>query len=96
MVVLIVSGLISSYEINDEFELDEVNSKIGNTDLPLFAIWGDSDAVLPFEEIENKILKIMPKLKLYIIKDAGHLPHMEKTNNFNDIFFSKILNKLEN
>ena len=49
-----------------------------------------------FKEIENKILKIMPKLKLYIIKDAWHLPHMEQTNNFNNIFFNKILNKQEN
>ena len=38
----------------------------------------------------------MPKLKLYIIQDAGHLPHMEQTNNFNNIFFNKILNKQEN
>ena len=45
---------------------------------------------------ENKILKIMPKLKLYTIKDSGHLPHMEQTNNFNYIFFSKILNKQDN
>ena len=87
-------AIISTAKNN--YLLDEVNSKIGNTDLPLFAIWGDSDAVLPFEEIENKILKIMPKLKLFIIQDAGHLPHMEQTNNFNDIFFSKILNKQEN
>ena len=76
----------------NNYLLDEVNSKIGNTDLPQFAIWGDSDSVFPFKKIENKILKIMPKLKLYIIKDSGHLPHMEQTNNFNDIFFGKILN----
>ena len=75
----------------NNYLLDEVNSKIGNTDLPLFAIWGDSDAVLPFEEIENKILKIMPKLKLFIIQDSGHLPQMEQTNTFNKIFFDKIL-----
>ena len=75
----------------NNYLLDEVNSKIGKTDLPVFAIWGDSDAVLPFEEIENKILKIMPKLKLFIIEDSGHLPHMEQTNSFNRIFFDKIL-----
>ena len=75
----------------NNYLLDEVNSKIGKTDLPVFAIWGDSDAVLPFEEIENKILKIMPKLKLFIIQDSGHLPHMEQTNTFNKIFFDKIL-----
>ena len=87
-------AIISTAKNN--YLLDEVNSKIGKTKLPVFAIWGDSDAVLPFEEIENKILKIMPKLKLYIIKDSGHLPHMEQTNNFNDIFFGKILNKQDN
>ena len=87
-------AIISTAKNN--YLLDEVNSKIGKTKIPVFAIWGDSDAVLPFDEIENKILKIMPKLKLYIIKDSGHLPHMEQTNNFNDMFFGKILNKQDN
>ncbi len=85
-------AIISTAKNN--YLLDEVNSKIGKTDLPVFAIWGDSDAVLPFEEIENKILKIMPKLKLFIIEDSGHLPHMEQTNTFNRIFFDKILKNL--
>ena len=84
-------AIISTAKNN--YLLDEVNSKIGKTNLPLFAIWGDSDSVLPFKEIENKILKIMPKLQLFIIKDSGHLPHMEQTKNFNNIFFDKILNK---
>ena len=34
----------------------------------------------------------MPKLKLFIIKDSGHLPHKEQTEQFNSVFFNKIFN----
>ena len=84
-------AIISTSKNN--YLLDEMNAEIGTSDLPLFAIWGDSDSVLPFKQIENKIFKIMPELNLFIIKDSGHLPHMEQTNNFNNIFFNKILNE---
>ena len=83
-------AIISTAKNN--YLLDEVNTKIGNSNLPLFAIWGDSDTVLPFNKIENKIFKIMPKLNLFIIKDSGHLPHIEQTNSFNNILFNNILN----
>ena len=84
-------AIISTAKNN--YLLDEINAKIGSSELPLFAIWGDSDSVLPFNKIERKIFKIMPKLNLFIIEDSGHLPHMEQTNSFNDIFFNKILNQ---
>jgi pimeloyl-ACP methyl ester carboxylesterase len=46
-----------------------------NMDLPQFAIWGDSDSVLPLKDVKDKISEIMPKLQLFVIKDSGHLPH---------------------
>ena len=57
--------------------LDQINKKIGKMAVPQFAIWGDSDSVLPLKQVEEKIAKIMPNLKLFVIKDSGHLPHKE-------------------
>ena len=71
--------------------LDKLNTKIGQMSVPQFAIWGDSDRVLPLKDVKVKIPKLMPKLKLFVIKDSGHLPHKEQINEFNHIFFEKIL-----
>ena len=71
--------------------LDLINEKIGQMPLPQYAIWGNEDTVLPLNEVRDKISNIMPKLKLFVIGDSGHLPHKEKSEEFNDIFFNQIL-----
>lgn len=71
--------------------LDQINKKIGKMAVPQFAIWGDSDSVLPLKQVEEKIAKIMPNLKLFVIKDSGHLPHKEQFDAFNHIFFEEII-----
>ena len=68
-----------------------INEKIGQMSLPQYAIWGNEDTVLPLNEVRDKISNIMPKLKLFVIEDSGHLPHKEKSEEFNDIFFNQIL-----
>ena len=32
----------------------------------------------------------MPKMKLFVIEDSGHLPHMEQKQRFDAIFFDQI------
>ena len=81
---------------NNNYSLDAINQKIGRSDLPHYAIWGDHDKVLPLNQVRNKITSIMPNLNLFIIKDSGHLPHKEKFDDFNKIFFNKILSDLNN
>ena len=82
-------ALISTRKNN--YSLDKINKKIGRSNLPQYAIWGDHDKVLPLNNIREKIERIMPNLNLFIIKDSGHLPHKEKFDDFNNIFFNKIL-----
>ena len=82
-------ALISTTKNN--YSLNTINKKIGRTDLPQYAIWGDHDKVLPLNNVREKIERIMPNLNLFIIKDSGHLPHKEKSDDFNNIFFNKIL-----
>ena len=82
-------ALISTTKNN--YSLDKINKKIGRSNLPQYAIWGDHDKVLPLNNVREKIGKIMPNLNLFIVKDSGHLPHKEKSDDFNNIFFNKIL-----
>ena len=83
-------ALISTNKNN--FLLDEINKKIGTTNIPHFVIWGDSDTVLPLDAVKKKLNMLMPKLKLFVIKDSGHLPHKEQIEQFNLVFFNKIFN----
>jgi len=87
-------ALISTTKNN--YSLDTINQKIGASDLPQYAIWGDHDKVLPLNKVQDKINIIMPDLNLFIIKDSGHLPHKEKFDDFHNIFFNKILSDLNN
>jgi len=87
-------ALISTTKNN--YSLDTINQKIGKSNLPQYAIWGDHDKVLPLNKVQGKITRIMPNLNLFIIKDSGHLPHKEKFDDFNNIFFNKILFDLNN
>ena len=67
-------ALISTTKNN--YSLDKINKKIGRSNLPQYAIWGDHDKVLPLNNVREKIERIMPNLNLFIIKDSGHLPHL--------------------
>ena len=83
-------ALISTTRNNHS--LDSINQTIGMSSLPQYAIWGDSDNVLPLDKVKIKIASIMPKLKLFVIKDSGHLPSKEQSDDFNNVFFNIIIN----
>ena len=84
-------ALISTTRNNHS--LDNINQAIGMSSIDQYAIWGDSDNVLPLDKVKIKISSIMPKLKLFVIKDSGHLPNKEQLDDFNEVFFNKILNE---
>ena len=87
-------ALISTTKNN--YSLDMINQKIGASDLPQYAIWGDHDKVLPLNKVQDKINRIMPNLNLFIIKNSGHLPNKEQFDDFNNIFFNTILSDKRN
>jgi pimeloyl-ACP methyl ester carboxylesterase len=82
-------ALISTTRNN--YSLDNINQHIGLSSLPQYAIWGDSDKVLPLDKVKIKLSSIMPQLKLFVIKNSGHLPNKEQFDDFNNVFFNKIL-----
>ena len=82
------NALISTSRNN--YLLDDLNEQIGKTNIPQIFISGDSDKVLPLDEVRDKLTKLMPKMKLFVIEDSGHLPHMEQKQSFDAIFFDQI------
>ena len=75
----------------NHYTMDTIHSKIQNSDIPVFTIWGDSDQVVLYKDFEKRIDSILPKRKEFFILDSGHLPHMENPDQFNKILLS-ILN----
>jgi pimeloyl-ACP methyl ester carboxylesterase len=50
-------------------------------DVPVKIIWGREDRILPVQLLEH-FGKLMPKAQTYVIEGAGHLPHVEKADEF--------------
>jgi pimeloyl-ACP methyl ester carboxylesterase len=48
-------------------------------------IWGDSDTVVIYDDFAEKIEHLLPNRREYFVKDSGHLPHMENTQQFEAI-----------
>jgi pimeloyl-ACP methyl ester carboxylesterase len=59
-------------------------ANLGQLDLPVQLYWGREDQTFPLEHSE-KILKLVPRAKLSIIENAGHIPHFERPGVFNPL-----------
>jgi pimeloyl-ACP methyl ester carboxylesterase len=52
--------------------------------VPVQIIWGDQDRILPFGFLDI-FKQLMPAAQAAVVKDAGHLPHVEKSEEFCDL-----------
>jgi pimeloyl-ACP methyl ester carboxylesterase len=62
-------------------------------DIPCMIIWGDQDTWLP-PEFGKKLAATARNARLHILKDAGHSPHQEKPEEFNQLFAEFLKNSL--
>jgi pimeloyl-ACP methyl ester carboxylesterase len=53
-------------------------------DVPVQIIWGQQDRILPIEFLET-YKKLLPQAQVAVVKNAGHLPHAEKAQEFCDL-----------
>ncbi|HKQ29016.1 MAG TPA: alpha/beta hydrolase [Burkholderiales bacterium] len=53
-------------------------------DVPVQIIWGEHDRILPVAFVEE-LKRLMPAAQVHIVKNAGHLPHAEKGQEFCDL-----------
>jgi pimeloyl-ACP methyl ester carboxylesterase len=50
-------------------------------DVPVKIIWGEEDRILPVGFVDA-YRKLMPRADVTVIQNAGHLPHIEKAEEF--------------
>ncbi len=86
-----VRALLST--IKNRTSMQEEHRKIAEAKLPVFAIWGEHDTVVVLNDVRDNITSHLPNSKLFVIPQAGHLPHMEQAKLFNEILFEKIMRK---
>jgi len=84
-----VRALISTNK--NRRDLANEHSKIATAGIPAFAIWGEHDTVVSLDAVRNNMLDRIPGIKLCVISEAGHLPHMEQAQKFNSILFDQII-----
>jgi pimeloyl-ACP methyl ester carboxylesterase len=53
-------------------------------DVPVQIIWGEQDRILPVG-FANELKRLIPAARLHVMRDAGHLPHVEKPQEFCDL-----------
>ena len=78
-------ALISTRKNHDSQALDRIHASLQTSDIPVATIWGDSDTVVVYAEFADKLERLLPKRQEYFVKDSGHLPHMENSEQFKSI-----------
>lgn len=82
-------ALIST--LKNHVNLDSENKEISDSNKTVYTIWGDSDSVIVYNEIKNKLNKLLPNRFEYIVPNSGHLPHIENQSNFEKYLFDVVL-----
>ena len=63
----------------------QILSRLSQLQAPLLAVWGEDDMVIPPVR-EEDVRRVAPESTVYVMPECGHWPHMEKPEEFNDIF----------
>lgn len=82
-------ALIST--IKNHKNLDLENKEISDSNKKVYTIWGDSDSVVVYNDIKEKLNKLMPNRFEYIVPNSGHLPHIENQIDFERYLFDVVL-----
>ncbi|MEZ4945333.1 MAG: alpha/beta hydrolase [Cyclobacteriaceae bacterium] len=84
-----VKALLSTRMNSPSLEIEQ--RKIAESGIPVFALWGEHDTVVKLDEVRANLMERIPKVELFVLPNAGHLPHMEQTTMFNSILFDQII-----
>ena len=82
-------ALIST--VKNHKNLDLENKEISDSNKKVFTIWGDSDSVVIFNDIKDKLNKLLPNRFEYTVPNSGHLPHIENQSDFEKYLFEVVL-----
>jgi len=71
--------------------LENEQRRIAAAGIPVFAFWGEFDNVVKLDSVVANLKDRFPKVELFIIPKAGHLPNMEQASMFNSILFDQVI-----
>lgn len=84
-----VRALISTRKNSPSMEQE--HRQIEQSGIPVFCIWGEHDTVVPLADVRSNLYERIPHVELFVLPQAGHLPHMEQASMFNSILFDQII-----
>ena len=82
-------ALISTLKNHKNLDLE--NKEISDSNKKVYTIWGDSDSVVIYNDIKEKLSKLMPNRFEYTVPNSGHLPHIENQIDFERYLFDVVL-----
>ena len=82
-------ALIST--VKNHTNLDLENKEISDSNKKVYTIWGDSDSVVIYNNIKDKLNKLLPNRFEYTVPKSGHLPHIENQIDFERYLFDIVL-----
>jgi pimeloyl-ACP methyl ester carboxylesterase len=82
-------ALISTQK--NHINLDLEHKEINDSNMKVYTIWGDSDSVIVYNDIQEKLNKLLPNRFENFIPESGHLPHIENQESFENYLFDVVL-----
>jgi 2-hydroxy-6-oxonona-2,4-dienedioate hydrolase len=61
----------------------KLKHRLSNITAPTLIVWGDNDKMIPLQYARQ--CEEIPESQLVVIKNCGHIPHIEKPTRFSDI-----------
>jgi 2-hydroxy-6-oxonona-2,4-dienedioate hydrolase len=61
----------------------KLKGRLYNITAPTLIVWGDNDKMIPLQYARQ--YDEIPESQLVVIKNCGHIPHIEKPTRFSDI-----------
>jgi pimeloyl-ACP methyl ester carboxylesterase len=62
----------------------ELLEAVGRHRIPTLALWGEHDTVLPAAHL-RAVAAVLPHAETHLLKDAGHMPQVERPDVFADL-----------
>jgi 2-hydroxy-6-oxonona-2,4-dienedioate hydrolase len=61
----------------------KLKGKLSNISAPTLIVWGDNDKMIPLQYARQ--YNEIPESQLVVLKNCGHIPHIEKLTSLSDI-----------
>jgi 2-hydroxy-6-oxonona-2,4-dienedioate hydrolase len=83
-----ITGILDQNHAAQEYLLNKEN--VRKLQMPVLFLWAEYDSLTPVVAVE-RLLPYCPNASIYVVKDAGHWPHVEKPEEVNKIVVNFLL-----